>query len=159
MLEKPKTLLLDARNGGRSSEDPAVGLAQIARRGRCWVREQRALFRPSCRSLSLAEIRAYEPQFSSSFLRQVRVGVVARLPLPPPHCPTTVHLLQDLLDFSGVEALTLADTVLLSRARMPPPARITLLLFHELVHALQFHHLGLSRFLSAYMDGWVKHRY
>ena len=65
--------------------------------------------------------------------------------------------LAGLVEFTGLEALTLGDTIALARRHMPAPESVMPLLFHELVHVVQFQQLGIENFVRRYLEGWVNH--
>ena len=58
------------------------------------------------------------------------------------------------IKFSGLEGLMLVDTILISQA--VPPADPLRLMFHELVHAVQYEILGLDEFSRQYVRGIVE---
>ena len=59
------------------------------------------------------------------------------------------------LDFSQMTGITLVDTVLISQVTVIPPDDWLPLIFHELVHVLQYQELGLERFVRMYVTGWA----
>ena len=52
-------------------------------------------------------------------------------------------------------AITFVDTILMSERRSPPANEQMPLLFHELVHVVQYERLGLDEFVTRYVRGWV----
>ncbi len=59
-----------------------------------------------------------------------------------------------VLDFTGMTAITFADTVVLNRRFVEGPAPAGLL-FHELVHVVQYDVLGVDEFTRLYVGGWA----
>jgi hypothetical protein len=51
-------------------------------------------------------------------------------------------------------AITLGDTVVLNRRFVEEPAPVELL-FHELVHVVQYEVLGVEAFTRRYVGGWA----
>jgi hypothetical protein len=57
------------------------------------------------------------------------------------------------IDFDRNDGITFQDTVLISQARtIPDPAA---LLFHELVHVVQYDVLGVDEFVRQYVRGYA----
>src|SRR4030067_3767004 len=59
------------------------------------------------------------------------------------------------LDFSQMAGITFVDTILLSDLSAHVQPRISLL-FHEMVHVVQYGWLGVSEFTSQYVRGWAQ---
>ena len=59
------------------------------------------------------------------------------------------------LDFTTMEGITFVDTILVSDRKHPPDQPLAPLLFHELVHVVQYAMLGLPVFISRYVRGWA----
>jgi hypothetical protein len=92
------------------------------------------------------------PYFSDGDLDRVRVLRADPLPIPdPPFYPLLRRLRLDFPEPRLVAAITL-DSVVATREEMT--AR---LLFHELVHFVQFRVLGLGTFSRLYVKGFLKH--
>lgn len=51
-------------------------------------------------------------------------------------------------------AITFVDTVVVNRRFVEEPTPVELL-FHELVHAVQYEVLGAEAFIRRYVDGWA----
>ncbi|HKK28450.1 MAG TPA: hypothetical protein VKB18_10235 [Gemmatimonadota bacterium] len=60
-----------------------------------------------------------------------------------------------LLDFTGMSGITFRDTVVVHAERVPEPPPLALL-FHELVHVVQFEALGVTEFTRRYVAGWAE---
>ena len=66
---------------------------------------------------------------------------------------------RDLLDFSVRTAATFEATILVDpHATQGTPAQFTDLIFHELVHVVQYRLLGVDQFAQLYVDGWMAGR-
>ena len=93
------------------------------------------------------------PYFSAELLSEVRV--IERDPLPIPNPPFT-RLIQrlgfDYPDLSLTAAITFGNLIA-TRAPMSPS-----LLFHELVHVVQYSQLGIPAFARHYVHGLLTHR-
>ncbi len=102
---------------------------------------------------------AVRPYFPPAVLDSARVAIVLTL-VPAIPTPPFLEQARDLgvpvegIKFSGLEGLMLVDTILISQA--VPPADPLRLMFHELVHAVQYEILGLDEFSRQYVRGIVE---
>lgn len=131
----------------------------VVRRGATWIRSQRQHLRPRARPLTSAERAAFALHLSAATLRAARIVVVRSIDAPRPLNGPRWLRLAGLVEFTGLEALTLGDTIALARRRMPAPESVMPLLFHELVHVVQFHQFGIEGFVRRYIEGWVDHHH
>ncbi|MFN7564804.1 MAG: hypothetical protein ACK5TH_23725 [Prosthecobacter sp.] len=85
--------------------------------------------------------------YSPQFLEAAKVVVVERVPVPP----LEALGLPELADFERGQyvGMTFKDTYFVVAAEASRES----LHFHELVHVVQWAHLGVERFLSAYAAG------
>lgn len=94
------------------------------------------------------------PQFySANLLARAKVVPVAKVPVPP----LSQLGLQEFAAFeSGTyQGITFKDTYFVQDSQL----RNESLHFHELVHIVQWAHLGVERFLLAYAAGLAAHGY
>lgn len=59
------------------------------------------------------------------------------------------------LDFRLMTGITFIDTIVIARSRFEGPTAWPGLLFHELVHVIQYRLLGIGKFVSEYVNGWA----
>ena len=80
----------------------------------------------------------------------------ARLASIPARRPTDLLGRMDRLPFDryGMAAITYEDTILVDAVRFPEEASLPLL-FHELVHVVQYRILGTAEFARRYVSGWI----
>jgi hypothetical protein len=123
--------------------------------GLTWVQAQRVLHRPSGQALDDRDRKAFEPFFLAETLDLVRVKYVPALANPPFYADLASRGGPQPLDFSEMHGITFADTVLLSRKFVTPGPGARPLLFHELVHVVQYQLLGVDGFINRYVDGWT----
>ncbi|MGP8051444.1 MAG: hypothetical protein ACLPYB_12650 [Desulfobaccales bacterium] len=125
-------------------------------RGQSWVKEQRLAFRSRGQALPATALAQFLPFFEAPLLQEVRLVAVPALENP--------GFLEDyredlsaqgipLLDFSSMAAITFVDTILVVDSLLSNPAGG--LIFHELVHAVQYGLLGADKFVELYILGWV----
>jgi hypothetical protein len=121
---------------------------------RTWIEDQRALHRPAAGILPSAAKDAVRPFFPPAVLESARVTAVPAISNPPfLEQARGLGLPVERIDFSRMAGLTVVDTILISQAVSPAdPLR---LLFHELVHAVQYEVLGVEEFARQYVHGIV----
>jgi hypothetical protein len=131
-------------------------MAVLIGQGQKWIKEQRKALRPLGRSLPDTAIAQFSPFFEERLLREVRLLTVPGLENP--------GFLQEyqasfsekgipMLDFSDMAGITLVDTILLVERFLTEAS--TAMIFHELVHAVQYDILGPDKFVELYITGWV----
>jgi hypothetical protein len=133
-------------------EIPAEVLAWATDETRAWFAEQRERHRPAGGVLPAVTKDAVRLFFPAAVLDNARVTVVPAIENPPfLEQARALGLPVEGIDFSGMYGLTAVDTILISEAfPSPDPLR---LMFHELVHAVQYHILGLEEFSRQYVHG------
>jgi hypothetical protein len=113
-----------------------------------YISEQRDSYRPKARTLTLKEREPIQAFFPSDVLTQVRV--FRGCPQEPSFYPRLRNLgIHNAPPFSEMGAITFQDLIL----HVEPLSRS--LLFHELVHVVQYKHLGLKGFSQKYVMGFL----
>lgn len=117
-----------------------------------WVERRRQVHRRRASPLA-EEVRAQlEQWFEPGTLSRARIRSV-----PPFRNPAVfAHLPWSLPRLPVHAAITFGDTILVSRLPAPGPAPASLV-FHELVHVVQYDVLGIAEFTRLYLAGWVAH--
>lgn len=131
-------------------------LPYIIEQGRVWVQAQRDHHRPRARPLAAAERAALEPFFEGHILDIARVGRVPIVENPGFYEELEARGVSVPLDFADSEGITFVDTVLISQEHHPQDPPQLPLLFHELVHAVQYSLLGRDTFVERYVRGWAE---
>ena len=115
----------------------------LTRPGAWWIRWQHRRFHPLGRALHPVEREPMLGYFEESLLSDVRIHQLetwsAMIPL---HLPR-------------MAAITLGDTIVLARGIPTTGPEWSRLLFHELVHVVQYRLLGIDEFAARYLGGWV----
>jgi hypothetical protein len=124
--------------------------------GRQWVTDQRNLFRPNAQPISADDKVQLEPNFAPDILERARLTWVAEIPNPGFYTTLQTSGLPIPLDFRQMTGITFLDTILISRSRFTYNAHWLPLLFHELVHVVQYGILGRDEFLTQYVYGWAR---
>jgi hypothetical protein len=131
-------------------------IAQMVTWGRQWVSQQRTIFRPLGHLLSDSALATFSNFFDRNLLKNVRVVTVPGIDNPPfleQLRPALSQASVPVLDFSSMAAITFVDTILLveSAARDHRDS----LVFHELIHVVQYDILGPDKFVELFITGWV----
>ncbi len=95
---------------------------------------------------------ALQPYFPSEVLDRVRLCVLrdTRVPNPSMYAMAKMMGIRNLPDFSGMAAITFVD-VIVSHQEVTDT-----LLFHELVHAVQYAQMGVKEFSLRYIQGFIQ---
>jgi hypothetical protein len=64
--------------------------------------------------------------------------------------------LPGLPDFTAAAGITFIDTILISQQGLEAHSDLGPLIFHELVHVVQYDVLGVDEFIKCYVQGWAK---
>jgi len=116
----------------------------------CYIRYESDRLRHRGTALSEPSKTQFSPYFAVADLDRVRILETDRLPIPAlPFRQAARHIGLEFLDPSRIAAITF-DCVIASRQPLVPR-----LLFHELVHVVQFRLLGVSAFARLYIRGFL----
>ena len=120
--------------------------------GVAWINSRRRRYRRHGTPLSAAERFTLDPFFEPALLDTIRV---CRIPQIEPGLPRGLIRLLRLpasVDISSASGMAFVDAIVIAEDRKRPPMS---LLFHELVHCVQYRALGTHRFLRCYLHGWA----
>jgi len=131
-------------------------LAFLIAQAPAWIQAERSAHRPTARRLTTGEIDAFRAFIPLAVLAKVRLAAVPVIQNPPFYADLEDVGIQIPLDFRRMTGITFIDTILISDAAPVPPTEWLPLLFHELVHVLQYEELGLNRFVQLYVNGWAE---
>ena len=116
-----------------------------------WIESQRHTHRPSGIPIPEPHLAGLLPFFRPETIERVRVTSVRTIENPG-FFATLGSTPMDLRRSAGI---TYGDTVLISEAHAAWPPSLSLL-FHEMVHVVQFALLGVPRFSQEYVLGWAQ---
>ncbi|MGE3107128.1 MAG: hypothetical protein AB7G11_08715 [Phycisphaerales bacterium] len=119
--------------------------------GGAWVASRRRQYRRIGRALSRDERGSLGGFFTAALLDRVRVAVVDRIAPPWPARVLPLRRLGSLVDLSTVRGMAFGDAV--ACAVNPPTAS---LLFHEVVHVVQYEEYGIGPMLHRYVSDYFK---
>ncbi len=107
----------------------------ILRAASAWVRSRRDRYHPAGDGLSPADIDLLSPFHDAELLAGVRL------------CRVPLHL-------GRIAGITYGDTVLIAPHTPANGHPWQRLVFHELVHVVQYDVLGIDGFIDRYLRGW-----
>jgi hypothetical protein len=113
-----------------------------------YIAEQRSTFQSKAEPIASDHTTALQPFFPSDVLSQTRV-VRGRASEPAFYSQLRLLGIRNAPAFSEMAGITFQDVIV----HVDPLSRT--LLFHELVHAVQYKHLGLSGFADKYVRGFL----
>jgi hypothetical protein len=118
-----------------------------------YIETQRHTYRGNASSLDQSQKAVMAPFFPESVLNSTRVVVLAEQRVSnPDFYGDLVKMgfeLASLPDFRDMAAITFVDTVVFHEPI------VNRLLFHELVHVVQYEKLGLAQFAAKYVKGFM----
>ena len=130
-------------------------LVFLEKQGSRWISNVRVAHRPLGRVLTPVEVQTVAPYFDESLLRTVRISRVPSISNPDFYSFLLEQSIAIPLDFTQMAAITFVDTILVSERQPLPASEEMPLLFHELVHVVQYGLLGLDEFVTRYVRGWA----
>jgi len=127
---------------------PDKQIAIIAGWVAAYISEQRETFSQKAQPLAGPSKKLLQPFFPADILENVRT-IRARAPEPAFYPQLRALGIRNAPAFSQMAGITFVDVVL----HVDPLTDS--LLFHELVHAVQYKHLGLAGFAERYVRGFL----
>lgn len=121
-----------------------------------WIESQKNARRPDALPLSQDIQSKLEGFFDEALLKNVRVKSVPRIDNPDFYARYKEIDLSQMLDFRAMMAMTFDDTIVIAEGNPMGDQERRGLLFHELVHVVQYKVLGIDGFLRQYIQGWFQ---
>ncbi len=118
--------------------------------GAAWVRSQRDALRGRALPLPRSIRPKLDRYFAEPVLEAVRVSETPEIANPTFYA----QLGWIPLDFRDMEGISFDNVILLKSVPRTEP-QLASLLFHELVHVVQYSILGIDAFMDAYVLGWA----
>lgn len=115
-----------------------------------FIEEQRRAHAAASRPLSDSERASLAVHFSGGLLDRVRLARVKHLQNPPFYAQLEHMGFQSLPQFRRMAAVTFVDVI------VAQDEFTSLLLFHELVHVVQYKELGVEKFAEQYVRGFLE---
>ncbi len=120
-----------------------------------WIISQRDKYRPAARPWSSEELQEMAHFFPIAFLSNVKITEVPIIENPSFYSEVESEEIPHLIDFSKMQAITFVDTILISQKHYPKAHEWLPLIFHELVHVVQYQLLGIDVFIEQYIKGFI----
>ena len=127
----------------------------LIQNGRKWIIDQREVHYPHSVPLGGREIEILKWFYREATMERTRIRHVPKIVNPSFYTDLARSGISIPLDFSQMAGITFVDTILLSDLYAHVQPRISLL-FHEMVHVVQYGWLGVSEFTSQYVRGWAQ---
>ena len=124
-------------------------VAELVSNVALFIEDQRITHAPTSRPLSEAQRASVAVHFPADVLDHARLTLVKHLQNPPFYVELERIGLQNLPQFKRMAAITFID-VIVSQDEFTPS-----LLFHELVHVVQYRELGVQKFAEFYVRGFL----
>jgi hypothetical protein len=131
---------------------PPAMVSQLANMVEDYVTSSRKKYAPQAVPLTDAQRTAMQPFFSAAVLDSARLCVLrgTRVPNPSMYSMAKMMGIRNLPDFAGMAAITFVD-VIVSHEEFTDA-----LLFHELVHVVQYAQLELKEFAARFVNGFIQ---
>jgi hypothetical protein len=127
-------------------------IAQAIRQVCLYLRQQRAHYLPAAQPLNSQNKARMWPYFSPTLLDQVRVVELKgqRVPTPDFYVQARSQGFDNLPEITHMDSLTFIDVIAFNETLNERS------LFHALVHAVQFHVLGLERYTELFVKSFLR---
>ncbi|HEY1527010.1 MAG TPA: hypothetical protein VGH51_12290 [Candidatus Angelobacter sp.] len=127
-------------------------VSQLANMVEDYVTSSRKKYAPQAVPLTDAQRTAMQSFFSAAVLDSARLCVLrgTRVPNPSMYSMAKMMGIRNLPDFAGMAAITFVD-VIVSHEEFTDA-----LLFHELVHVVQYAQLDLKEFAARFVNGFIQ---
>ncbi len=121
-----------------------------------WIMLERSARVLYGRRISEEDREKLRPYFTSGIVDRTRVAFVDRIDNPPFYARLKAMGVANPIDFTEMLGITFVDFIVISKTIARKPEERLPILFHELVHVLQYRALGPRRFIEQYLGGWFK---
>lgn len=124
-----------------------------------WIRRQERIFHPLGRGLTPAERSAFAGFFDAALLARVRIHRLERHRTAASLFRLSHSALLIPFRLRNIIAITFGNAVVVAHPVPLDGPTWERLLFHELVHVVQYDLLGIDEFINRYLSGWVRARF
>src|ERR1700704_206548 len=130
---------------------PPAMVSQLATMVEDYINSSRKKYASQAVPLTDAQRNTMQPFFPSAVLDSVRLCLLhgTRVPNPSMYSMAKMMGIRNLPDFSDMAAITFVD-VIVSHQEFTDA-----LLFHELVHVVQYAQMGLKEFAERFVNGFI----
>ena len=139
----------------RRSPDRAAEIRLFKTEGVRWIAAERDRHYPYASALDERDLGVLAPYFSEHVLATARVRILEEF-----ENPEFFSVFKDAgrpypIDLRLASGLALIDTILISESSSRRSSRSEIL-FHELVHIVQYDVLGLEDYMERYVEAWAE---
>lgn len=120
-----------------------------------WLSGQRERYRQMGRPLDADEYVRFAPYFAPSTLDRVRIVVAERATEAPVLGAAALSGFAAFFELGSFDGITFGDTIVIKGGQRHGTDAWYALLFHEIVHAIQYEELGIPEFARRYAGGWI----
>jgi len=131
-------------------------VSYLMQKGYEWIVEQRNMHIIKALELSEQDKASLEPYFEPNILNLAKIELADSIKNPPFYPELMKHGIINLIDFTQMAGITFIDCILISRRVSHSQKSWISLLFHEMVHIVQYYLLGTKRFAELYVMGWAQ---
>jgi hypothetical protein len=131
---------------------PPAMVSQLANTVENYITSSRKKYAPQAVALTDAQRGTMQPFFSAAVLDSARLCVLrgTRVSNPPMYAMAKMMGIRNLPDFADMAAITFVD-VIVSHQEFTDA-----LLFHELVHVVQYSQMDLKEFATRFINGFIQ---
>jgi len=131
---------------------PPAMISQLTNMVEDYITSSRKKYAPQAVPMTDAQRNAMQPFFPAAVLDSARLCVLhgTRVSNPSMYAMAKMMGIRNLPDFADMAAITFVD-VIVSHEEFTDT-----LLFHELVHVVQYAQLGPKEFAARYVNGFIK---
>lgn len=122
-----------------------------------WAESRRDKYRSAGRKLEEHERDELKNFFGPEILHKTRIKRVPIIENPDFYAALSKMGIPEPMDLTTAAGITYIDTVLISERYVTHQSQWLPLIFHELVHIVQYEVLGVQKFMEQYVFGWANH--
>lgn len=124
-----------------------------------WINQQILFYTQNSFPLRKSNVELLKHHFPISTLNNSRLSFVDSIESPPFYTELQQSGISNLINFNDTAGITYGNCIVVSQKFEHTCGEFTSLLFHEMVHVVQYEILGIEKFIFEYFSGWVKNGY
>jgi hypothetical protein len=121
-----------------------------------WIQKEQKVRSRDSRILSEQEKNVLFKYYTSKVLGEVRIDYVDCIENPPFFSDLIKRKIPISFDFSLMAGITFIDRIVLARTKLLNKVDELSVIFHELVHVVQYNKFGARKFVELYIHGWAE---
>lgn len=124
-----------------------------------WVHQQILFYNQNSSPLGKSEAELLKHHFHTSTISNTRLSFVESIENPTFYSELQKAGISNLINFNDTAGITFGNNIVISRKFEHTSGEFLSLLFHEMVHVVQYEILGIEKFIFEYFNGWIKNGY